>query len=462
MAEQGEGRRRTLYLALVALAVFYLAYLARAAVVPLAVALLLAYVLAPVVMALEKRGVSRLGSVTILFVAFFGTTGAALVFGVPPLIEEARKLVERGLGESAMSVGTAPSPRLVALLGRTPPATLDEYLRERDVEARLPGSPSAGEGNWERRVREARVARGVEGEKELRLRHGGWRMTLHEGRAMAFDDGNGDGVFQVGYVVDLALKAGSHLRERVGTPVASNTVEDLGTDVVPRIREAVLSADAVHGALGVLGTVFGILAWAVIVPLYTFYFLMRLEDVWEAFVSYLPGSHRDRVVKVLFQIHRMLVGFFRGRLLTMILKGIFVGVGLGLAGAPFWAVFGAAAGLLTIIPVVGPLAAGVPAAILAYREGGPVVFGLATAVLLSAEIIEGYVLIPKIVGKEVGLHPMAVITAILIGGALLGMFGVVLAIPLAAAAKIVWGEFVLPALRAKAAEEPKRPGETVV
>ncbi len=464
MVEQVEGRRRTLYLLLVTLGVFYLAYLARAAVVPLAVALLLAYVLAPVVMALEKRGVSRLGAVTMLFLGFFGSTSLALVFGVPPLLEEARVLLQKGLGEPSMTVGMAPSPRLAALLQRSPPPLLDEFLREREAEGGA-GGPAPGpgeEGNWERRVREARIARGDEGVRDLRLRTAGWRVALHEGRVLAFDDVDGNRALDAGYVVDLALKAGSYVRERFRTPVAANALEDLGTDVVPRFREVFLSAGAARSALGMLGTVAGILAWAVIVPLYTFYFLMRLEDVWTAFVSYLPGSHRDRVVKVLFQIHRMLIGFFRGRLLTMVLKGIYVALGLGVVGAPFWGVFGAAAGLLTIIPAVGPLAAGVPAAVLAYREGGPVVFGLAMAVLLSAEFVEGYILIPKIVGKEVGLHPMAVITAILIGGGLLGMFGLVLAIPLAAAAKIVWTEFVLPAIRAKAAETPKPPGETIV
>ena len=161
------------------------------------------------------------------------------------------------------------------------------------------------------------------------------------------------------------------------------------------------------------------------------------------------------MVKVLLEIHRMLLGFFRGRLLTMLAKGIFVALGLLLVGAPYWPVFGAAAGLLSIIPAVGPLAAAIPAVYLARSEGGNGAAVAAVVVLLAAEAVEGYVLIPKLVGKEVGLHPMAVITAILIGSALLGLFGVLIAIPLAAAAKIVWGEFVLPALRAKAAEEPR-------
>jgi predicted PurR-regulated permease PerM len=162
------------------------------------------------------------------------------------------------------------------------------------------------------------------------------------------------------------------------------------------------------------------------------------------------------VVKVLLAIHKMLIGFFRGRILTMVLKGAFVAVGLALLGAPFWPVFGAAAGVLTIVPVVGPAAAAIPSLYLCYSQGGPGNAAMALGVFLASEFVEGYILIPKLIGKEVGLHPVAVITAILIGGALLGGFGVVIAIPLAASARIVWTEFVLPALRAKAAEAPPK------
>jgi predicted PurR-regulated permease PerM len=140
----------------------------------------------------------------------------------------------------------------------------------------------------------------------------------------------------------------------------------------------------------------------------------------------------------------------------MVLKGSFIAVGLAFVGAPFWPVFGAAAGLLTIVPVVGPAAAAIPSLYLCFAQGGPKEALFAGVVFLAAEAVEGYVLIPKLIGKEVGLHPVAVITAILIGGALLGGFGVVIAIPLAASARIVWTEFVLPALRAKAAEAPTK------
>lgn len=459
--DQGEARRRTLFLGAVGLLVFYLAYLAREAVVPLAIALLLAYVLAPLVAALEKRGFSRVGSVTTLFVAFFGSAGLALAFGLPPLLVEARALVRAAVGEPARTVGMTLPGDLGTFPDRDPPATFEDLLKAREAVAPelLGPEDPARQANWERKIRETLETRGEEAAREFRRRHAEWRITRHDGRVVIFADRNRNGRFEAGYAFDAAMAASRWARDSLGNPGAAAAVEDLGIDVVPSLSESFLSntGDFARGALGFLGTLFGLLAWGLVIPLYTFFFLMRLDDVWRAFVGSLPGTHRDRVVLVLSQIHRMLIGFFRGRLLTMLLKGLFVAAGLGIAGAPFWPVFGAAAGLLTIVPAVGPLLAAVPAVILSYREGGPATAGLAAGVLVAAEIVEGYVLIPKMVGREVGLHPMAVITSILVGGALLGVFGIVIAIPLAAGAKIVWAEFVVPAIRAKAAEPPRPP-----
>jgi predicted PurR-regulated permease PerM len=121
-------------------------------------------------------------------------------------------------------------------------------------------------------------------------------------------------------------------------------------------------------------------------------------------------------------------------------------------GVPYWPVFGFLAGALTIVPAVGPILAAAPAIMLSYSDHGSTTALMAGVVLVLAEVIEGYILIPQLVGREVGLHPLAVVGAILVGTALLGILGLVLAIPLAAAAKIVWREFVLPDLQAKAAE----------
>jgi predicted PurR-regulated permease PerM len=449
-----DPRRRTLWLSAVLVAVVWLAYLARDAVVPLLVALILAYTLAPVVAALQRRGLSRVASVSLLFVAFFGTMATALIFGLPPLLDQGRSLVRATFGEPARTLGSVDGD-LSGYPDASPPRALGplvEALRKR------PGWPG-GEGNFERRLRELRDTGVAEAEQSFLLRHESWQVGRWKGRVIAWEDRNGNNAFDPGYIFDLTMDGSKWLRQRLRNPEAAVAAEDIGLDFGPRIGQslAVHSGDVARGVFGVLGTALRVLGWFVIVPLFTFYFLMRLEGVWTAFVRYLPGANRARVLRVLGQIHVMLLGFFRGRLLTMVMKGVFVGLGLFAVGAPFPPVFGAAAGLLTIIPAVGPVMAAAPCVILAYASetgGGTTPAVLALIVFVLAEVVEGYVLIPKFVGREVGLHPMAVVAAILVGAALLGMLGVVLAIPLAAAANIAWREFVLPDLEAKAAEAP--------
>jgi predicted PurR-regulated permease PerM len=456
------GRRRTLYLTVVGLVVLYLAYLAREAVVPLLVALLLAYVLAPLVAALERRGASRIGAVLMLFVLFFGSTGLALVYGLPPLLSEGRALVLATVGEPAMTLDPALPTVMKGLPDKFPPATLEEFLEAREDafggHLREPGREPTG--YLDRKLRDLRQTGQDQALRDFRARYADWKVKRHAGsQLVAFDDFNRDGRFDPGYVFDGALLASGWVRDRLRNPGLAVALEDLATDALPGLAESLLlhGSAVAKGALGVLGSALAVLGWLVIVPLYTFFFLMRLEDVWSAFVGHLPGTHRDRVLKVLGDVHRMLIGFFRGRITTMVLKGLFVGFGLALLGVPFWPVWGAAAGLLTIVPAVGPILAGAPAVILSYREDGVGSAAAVAGLLVAAEVIEGYVLIPKMIGREVGLHPMAVITSVLVGAALLGVLGVVIAIPLAAAAKIVWNEFVLPALRAKAAEAPRPP-----
>jgi predicted PurR-regulated permease PerM len=459
---QGSTRARNLYLAAVGIIVLYLAYLARTAVVPLLIALLSAYVLAPLVAALQRRRFSRIGAVTTLFVAFFGGVGLAAVFGLPPLIQEVRNLARAAMGEPARTVGMRLPGDLQIMVDSDPPVPFADLLKRRGEIPPEELSPEGAEetaedrGNFERKMREVLEVRGEKEAQEFIRKHDTWLVGRHEGRVVIWNDRDDDGEFDAGYVFDGSMVGSPWVRDQFKNADIAGVVEDIGLDVFPDLSERFMlhTGELARGALGVVGTILGLLSWTLIIPLYTFYFLMRLEDVWNAFVAYLPGTHRDRVIKVLHRIHLMLIGFFRRRLLTRLFKGIMVAFWLAVLGAPYWAVFGALAGILTIVPAVGPLAAAIPAVILSYKEGGAMTAGLATSVLVASELIEGYILIPKMVGKEVGLHPMAVITSILVGGALLGVFGIVIAIPLAAASRIVWTEFVVPALRAKAAEAP--------
>jgi predicted PurR-regulated permease PerM len=265
------------------------------------------------------------------------------------------------------------------------------------------------------------------------------------------------------------------LEQRFGQDVvpSRDSLPDLGAAIdwmrafVAEHREAAQTAggaavEAAGGVLGVIGDLLGTLiaigGLFVLVPLYTYYLLFELGRVNGWFRRYIPRGERERMTRVATQIGEVLASFFRGRLLVCLLKGGVIFVGLLVLGIPYAFLFGMLGGFLSIIPIVGPLIGFVGALSIGILDHGVLgSFLRAGAVFGVAEILEGYVFIPKIMGDSLGLHEVVVLFALLAGGAALGMFGVLIALPVAAVLVILFREFVVPALTAWVEEEPVRP-----
>ena len=184
-----------------------------------------------------------------------------------------------------------------------------------------------------------------------------------------------------------------------------------------------------------------------LVPLYTYYLLFEQNRINEFVKRYLPKRDRQRIADVAEKIGDAVAGFFRGRLSVCLIKGVLLSAGLMIADVPYALLFGLLSGMLSIVPFFGPLLGFALALVIGTTAHGLIpalvrvglVFGL-------GELIEGYVLMPRILGEKLGLHPMVVFFALLAGGASMGLLGVLVAIPLTAALVILVQEFVLPAL----------------
>lgn len=134
----------------------------------------------------------------------------------------------------------------------------------------------------------------------------------------------------------------------------------------------------------------------------------------------------------------MLGGFLRGQLMVMLILGAMYGIGLWLVGLELGLLVGIIAGLFTFIPYLGPASGillGVIAALVQYGDWKYVAGVL--AVFGVGQVIESYWLTPKLVGDRIGLHPVAVIFAVLAGGQLFGFLGMLLALPMAAIANVM-------------------------
>ena len=144
------------------------------------------------------------------------------------------------------------------------------------------------------------------------------------------------------------------------------------------------------------------------------------------------------VETVVLEVHQVLGAFARGQLLVALALGLMYTLGLWLVGAPLALVVGPLAGLLSLVPYLGLVLGAGAGVILTLLEHQDLLHPLlALGVFVVAQNVEGWFLTPKLVGKGVGLHPVWVLVALLVGGELFGITGVVVAVPVAAALRVV-------------------------
>lgn len=170
----------------------------------------------------------------------------------------------------------------------------------------------------------------------------------------------------------------------------------------------------------------------VLTPVVTFYLLRDWDKVIAGIRKLLPRRVEPTAVKLGNSCNDVLSAFFRGQLLVMLSLGIIYSLGLTILGLKVGIVIGLIAGLLSIVPYLGFIIGIISASIAAYIQFGTLTHVvLVWLVFLIGQSIEGSLLTPNLVGNRIGLHPVAVIFAVLTGGTLFGFFGVLLALPVA-------------------------------
>ncbi|MCA1726610.1 MAG: AI-2E family transporter [Actinobacteria bacterium] len=182
-------------------------------------------------------------------------------------------------------------------------------------------------------------------------------------------------------------------------------------------------------------------------PILAFYLLVDLPKIQRGVQALIPARRRAEVEGVLEKMGRALGGFFRGQLLIALFVGLASMLALYIVGLPYWALVGMIAGLFNLIPLVGPFLAAIPALFIAFTtpdSGGLLALdpGLPLAVgaglgLLTVQQIDNHIISPNVVARTVKLHPVTVMLGLLVGGTLLGLWGMLLAVPTIAAIKIL-------------------------
>ena len=193
---------------------------------------------------------------------------------------------------------------------------------------------------------------------------------------------------------------------------------------------------------GVTSVVGGLFAY-VILPVWVFYVLKDRVALSRQFDRSLPGAWRFDVLAVLRIVRRVFGQWVRAQLILGVTVGVFTFIGLLILSATVDPIFGryaillsVTAGILELLPIIGPIISAIPAVLLAATAGIEAVIA-ALALYLIVQQVENNVLVPKIQGDAVELHPALVMFAIVIGGSLAGLLGAILALPVAAAIRDV-------------------------
>jgi predicted PurR-regulated permease PerM len=192
---------------------------------------------------------------------------------------------------------------------------------------------------------------------------------------------------------------------------------------------------------------FGLAVGFAMVPVYVFYFLLEKRGIETHWTNYLPlqeSRAKEEAVFILKSINEYLILFFRGQVLVAFADGILLTIGFFSMGLNYALLLGMAAGLLSIVPFLGVAVSIIPAMILAAVQFGDWLHPLiVSGIFALVQFLEGFVISPKIMGDRVGLHPLTIIIAVMVGTTLLGgITGGILAIPLTAALRVLMFRYV--------------------
>lgn len=400
---------------------------------PIAVAGIIAFILDPVVGWLGERGVPRLRAIILVFgVAMFLVIG---IFGsfVPRVVVEASDLARKIKNEYAVAAGK----RIQGWLAR-PPASLRNFLPVNWLEGGTNQVSTATNAAAQAPADAAQATR----DRDSEAQPAGATATPVAAGGAAPTNTAASG--------ETGTAARPEWWARALDPSALRTAGDwLGT-VLGDIGRWLL------GQLGRVASLFGILAGIALIPIYAFYFLLEKRTIQEQWTQYLPVSDsqfKDELVWLLENINDALIVFFRGQVLVAVCDGVLYTVGFLLIGLPYALLLGLLATVLTIVPFLGAIVTCTSALLIAIVQFGDWQHpALVLLIFVVVQGIEGWVVQPKIIGDRVGLHPVTIIVALLVGTTLMGgILGGLLAIPATAVLRALMFRYIWRADRARAA-----------
>ncbi len=177
-----------------------------------------------------------------------------------------------------------------------------------------------------------------------------------------------------------------------------------------------------------------------LVPLFSFFFLRDSRRIMRGVIAMTPNRYFEMVLDIYAHVSWQLSHFIRGRILEALIIGCVVWIGLSFTDIPYAPILAIIAGATNLVPYVGPLIGMIPGLIIAIVDlgmGGQFWWILCVYVLIAQVILDNFILIPILISKVSNLHPLWVILAIIMGGKLYGVMGMIIGVPIASIVNII-------------------------
>ena len=201
----------------------------------------------------------------------------------------------------------------------------------------------------------------------------------------------------------------------------------------------------------------------VIVPLFSFFLLRDGDKILRGCISLVPNRYFEMAHDLSYLVSRQMAHFIRGRIIEAFIVGLVVAVGLSFTDIRYAPFLGLIAGVANLIPYIGPIIGMIPGILIAFVDLGPGAqfwWIVIVYILIAQVLVDNFILIPVLISRVSNLHPLLVILAIIMGGKLYGVLGMIIGVPVASIIKIAISEirqyrraFSLP----DAVAEPDRP-----
>ncbi|MEI7025299.1 AI-2E family transporter [Paenibacillus sp. y28] len=195
-------------------------------------------------------------------------------------------------------------------------------------------------------------------------------------------------------------------------------------------------ASAVSGFVDNIGVTINYVMVAFIVPFLAFYILKDVDGIQKGLLAVIPKAHRQTAVKLFLDIDTALGNYVRGQFLVCLVIGVLAYIGYWMIGMPYALLLASIVAVFNIIPYLGPFFGAAPALVMASTVSLKMML-LVAVVNVVCQILEGNVISPQIVGRTLHMHPLFIIFALLVGGEVAGVTGLILAVPFFAVGKVI-------------------------